>query len=68
MPVTTGTFRVRDDDGREYAVNWEIDPSKTRSLSIPLRYLLADGSGSLNLIGERLFEIAATGKRVRRIA
>jgi hypothetical protein len=67
MPVTTGTFRVRDDDGREYAVNWEIDSSKTRSLSIPLRYLLADGGGSLNLIAERLFEIAATGKRVRRI-
>jgi len=68
MPVTTGAFRVRDDDGREYAVNWEIDPSKTRSLSVPLRYLLADGSGSLNLIAEGLFEIAATGKRVRRIA
>ena len=74
MPVIE-TFWVRDLDGpREYVVlgvQPEVHTStldRLPSLPGPVQYRFADGSGALTAIDGDTFEIASTGRRVRRIS
>ena len=69
------TFWVREVDGaQEYVVLGEQPDVTTSTLDRhpspagPVQYRFADGSGVLTAIDAEVFEIARTGRRVRRVA